>query len=127
MFFFVSWGTKSHIRALGDRAEFCPGCLQPTRFTVKRLQTANQMYGIPLGYSNGATFGECTICGARVEPMFDGALVSVGSLPYESLLDQANPRLTPQRIEVLLEVAGDAKMRVEQALRYFFWQSRRPC
>jgi hypothetical protein len=117
--FFVSWGTKSRVRSLGDRAEFCPGCLQPTRFTVKSLQMASHLYGIPLGYSNGTSFGECTICGARIEPMFDDALVPVGTLSYESLLGQTNPRLTPQRIEVLLDVAGDRKMRLEQSLRYF--------
>jgi hypothetical protein len=117
--FFISWGTTSRIRACGDRAEFCPGCLQPTRFTVKTLQTANHLYGIPLGYAEVARYGECSICGARIEPMFANDVAQVGTLSFESLLAKTNPRLTPERIEVLMGVAGEAEYRLEQALRYF--------
>ncbi|MCE5267622.1 MAG: hypothetical protein LLG00_07035 [Planctomycetaceae bacterium] len=83
------------------------------------MQSANQLYGIPLGYSNITSFGECSICGAHVEPMFDDALVPVGTLSFEALLAQTNPRLTRERIEVLLDVAGDTKARAHQAFRYF--------
>ena len=117
--FFMSWGTKTRVRSQGDRAEFCPGCLQPTRFTVKKLLSANHLYGIALGYSHNTMFGECNICGATIEPMFDHAVVPVGTLSYQSLLEKTNPRLTPERIEVLCDVGGDPESRVEQSLRYF--------
>lgn len=116
---FVTAGTKIRVRTVGDRAEFCPGCLQPTRFSVKTLQTASHLCGVALGYTNDTVYGECTVCGARIEPMFHEALVPTGTLSYESLLEQTNPRLTPERIAVLLDVAGDAPMRQEQSLHYF--------
>jgi hypothetical protein len=125
MMFFEAghWG---HLRLLGERADYCPGCLQLSRFTVRSIRECPHLYFIPLEESKEVErVSECDLCGAVIHGLRSYSTARGASL--QQLIAETNPSLNDERVarlEAELNAAGpDA--RTEKALNWFLAQQER--
>jgi hypothetical protein len=121
-FFLVVWGTKIRARRLGDRADYCPGCLQVSRFTVQTVEESKHIYLVPLGYRERERLKQCALCGTIVRGRSDEPYLTDPQLPLRTLLGATNPGLTAERvaeIEARSERERDPQSRRDKSLVCF--------
>lgn len=120
--FFIVWGTKVRVRPVGTRADYCPGCLHLSQFTMKSVQVSKHLYYIPLGYHEQSRIKECTICGGLFNADSNERCSACDDQSFETLLTETNPALTADKvaaIEAELDAKGGSEARRERALQYF--------
>lgn len=120
--FYNVYDIKVHIRDVGDRADYCPGCLQLSRFTFKTVEESTRICLVPLGYHEVDRVKECAICGTIVRGRPDELYSTDPEAPLERLVAMTNPGLTEERIatiEAELENADGHQTRRQKSLECF--------
>ena len=108
---YVDKGLRTRVRRLGERADYCPGCLQLARFKVRSMDERPYLFVIPLeDWKEVSRASECTICGA----VFNGikSYSKLHNASLEQLLAETNPGMTPEQI------AGGKRSWTPRALKH---------